>query len=761
MPPNEPTTERLRVRLIWYAALALVTVAYLTHNLRLHRADLHVPLCPPRNDSAALLSLVRTVHESGWPWLATRLGAPGIAERYDYPLPEHVHYLTIRALAWATDDPFLTFNLWCLLSYPLTAVCAMAVFRCCGLLWPMGFVLALLYTFLPYHAGRVFSHTMLAYYHTVPLIALPAIWITVGRLPFFSAMDDAGRRRIAMWNGTTAWTVLLAIVVATTSPYYAFFGCFFLAVAGLYRGLNEHSWKPLASGLGVAAVVSAVGFACALPFVIAQREHGANPAVAQRHANEADVYCLKVTDLVLPYGGHRIEELGHVTRLYNKQAVFANENRDSVLGFVGTTGFLILLGRLLVSQRSLSGGIAFRRTAFPGRPLEGRPGKAVLQGPPSTSDATLSGLAVLNVSALLLGASGGLGGLFNFLVFAQIRCYNRVCVFIAFWSLLAIGLLLDRWLGGRPIRLWLAAAFLLAFGLWDTTNQAQAPRHSAQTAQHVAWTDFVTRMEEELPAGGMVFQLPATSYPELGTTHEMPDYSHLMCHAYSRTLRWSYGTCRNRRWDEWQQYVAGLSTREMVRALCLAEFKGIYVDRRGYPDRGERIIAELRVILGHEIVSSDRGEQVLFALGPTSGALCALEGAIQCTLERIRLMNRVCVLCQDGFLRRAPANPPEPWIATHTAVMRLINPGTQSRRVTLLMQWQRLGPVENAVAVTGSTLGVDRQLAPPVEPGPLQLEIDVPPGEHLLRFETTPRPIGLARMHPAWCATDVHLIERD
>lgn len=720
--------DRVRTPFLWYASLAILTVAYLTHNFRLHKADLRIPLCPPRNDSAALLSLVRTVHENGWPWLPSRLGAPGVAERFDYPLPEHVHYLTIRALCYVTDDPFLTFNLWALFSYPLTALCALAVMRACKLSWPTAFAMAFLYTFLPFHAGRVFSHTMLAYYHTVPLIALPAIWITLGRLPFFSMADESGHRRTALWNATTAWTILLGIVVAATSPYYAFFGCFFLAVAGLYRGLSEISWKPIASGLGTAAVVSAAGFACALPFVLAQREHGANPAVAQRHANEADIYCLKVTDLVLPVANHRVDAIGHITRQYQAEALFANEKRDSVLGLVGTAGFFVLLGGVLMAR-----------------------------GGPTL----LRGLAILNVSALLLGASGGLGGLFNFLVFPQIRCYNRVCVFIAFWSLLAVGLLLDRWLGNKPVRLWLAALAITTLGLWDTTNKDQAPKHSALQSHHAAWLDFVERMERTLPQGGMVFQLPATSYPEVGTTFEMPDYSHLNCNAYSRSLRWSYGTCRNRRWDEWQQHVAGLSTPDMVRALCLAEFKGVYVDRRGFADRGARIIAELRTLLGHEIGSSDSGEQVVFALGPASDALWNSGDSVQLTLERTRLMNRVCAFCQDGFLRRAPANPPEPWIATHSAQMRLVNPGLTVRSVSLNMQWQRLGPVAVRVRVRSASLGMERELTPTIESCPFELAIELPPGEHVLHFDATPKPIGFARMHPAWCSTEVQLIERD
>src|SRR5205823_3030600 len=143
----------------------------------------------------------------------------------------------------------------------------------------------------------------------------------------------------------------------------------------VYRGLSEASWRPAIAGFITVGIVSSIGFACALPFVLAQRQYGANPAVAQRHANEADVYSLKVTKLVLPSGIHRIGALGHISRLYNTESLFDNENRDGVLGFVGVAGFVILLGRLLMARA----------------------------GP-----TLLGGLAILNVSALVLGASGGL-----------------------------------------------------------------------------------------------------------------------------------------------------------------------------------------------------------------------------------------------------------------------------------------------------------------------------------------------------------------
>jgi phosphoglycerol transferase len=448
------------------------------------------------------------------------------------------------------------------------------------------------------------------------------------------------------------------------------------------------------------------------------------------------VYCLKVTQLVLPAGDHRVPALAHLTRTYNTDAPHSNENRDSTLGTVGAVGFAVLLGRLLL-----------------------------VRGGPTL----LSGLATLNASALLLGASGGLGGLFNFLAFAQVRCYNRVCVFIAFWSLLAVGVLIDRWVrrAGVPLarpgwqagrlpydRQAVVALVLAVFGLWDVTTTRQAPRHSELQTHHAAWVEFGRRMEDALPAGGMVFQLPAASYPEAGPVHRMPDYAHLACHAYTRTLRLSYGTNRNRRWDEWHQHVAGLRPAEMVRALCLAGFDGVYVDRRGYRDEGESVVSKLREQLGPEAVVSESGEQLLFRLDLARARLRAAIPPAEWDRERDRLLNRPCVQCQDGF-SPWPPHSPEPRRVMHRAKVRLINPSGEPRRAMLRMSWQRHG--RTTVHVHGEALGVDVRLDPPAEYGPVAFDLVLPPGEHLLHFDATPKPLGLARMYCAWTTTEVRL----
>ena len=178
----------------------------------------------------------------------------------------------------------------------------------------------------------------------------------------------------------------------------------------------------------------------------------------------------------------------------------------------------------------------------------------------------------------------------------------------------------------------------------------------------------------------------------------------------------------------------------------------MYVDRRGYADRADGLISELHALLGPEVAASDSGDQLLFSLAPAAQALRSTITPAAWEAEQERLLNRPCVLCQDGFLKRAPTNPPEPWRATHTACVRLVNPGERPRRVTLAMDWQGLSDKE--VAVTGPSLGVDRRFALPDSRAPFALDVDLPPGEHVW-VDVAPKPVGFTRMYVASSATDV------
>ena len=121
-----------------------------------------------------------------------------------------------------------------------------------------------------------------------------------------------------------------------------------------------------------------------------------------------------------------------------------------------------------------------------------------------------------------LAQVGGFGSLFSLLVSPDIRAYNRIVVFIAFFSLLAAGLALERLRDGgdrpgpgptraRPRRRSSLLLLLAVFDQASTTGLRLG--HDENARQFDVDRAFVTRLESRLPKGAMVFQLPHTGVP--------------------------------------------------------------------------------------------------------------------------------------------------------------------------------------------------------------------------------------------------------
>src|SRR5689334_5088007 len=111
-------------------------------------------------------------------------------------------------------NPVVVYNLYYLLTYPLTALTAMLVFRWLGLTLPAAATGALLYAFQPYHHIRWELHYFLAAYWLVPLSSIPALMICRGEFPFFPRGADGARPlRLRRWQ--TLGQVLLAAATAS------------------------------------------------------------------------------------------------------------------------------------------------------------------------------------------------------------------------------------------------------------------------------------------------------------------------------------------------------------------------------------------------------------------------------------------------------------------------------------------------------------------------------------------------------------------
>ena len=122
-------------RLTAYVAAAGLTLGVLTAGLRLDKADFHAPFTYTL-DSLLILPFVKSTLERGSHWRNERLGAPGVQELHDFPVVDHLHFGVIWLIGRFESDPVVVFNLFYVLTYPLTTVVTMAVLRSFGLSMP-------------------------------------------------------------------------------------------------------------------------------------------------------------------------------------------------------------------------------------------------------------------------------------------------------------------------------------------------------------------------------------------------------------------------------------------------------------------------------------------------------------------------------------------------------------------------------------------------------------------------------------------------
>lgn len=570
-PPQKQLTlsnDKLKT-LGQYALVVVLCLLILSWIMQLWRADFKVPFTY-FGDSLLYSIAAKGTIDRGWWYHNESLGAPSGLHYEAYPAMENFHFALIKLLSLFSSNHALVLNLFYILTFPFTALTSFYFFRSFRFSFGAALVASLLYAFLPYHFFRSY-HLLMAAYYLVPLMVLVMMWI-------YSEERLRGRKAIA--------SIVICAVVGSCGVYYPYFSCFLLLVAGVTAWLKRRNIAPMVTALVLTAVVAGSVIVNHLPTVIYQREHG-RAAMGSRSVVDAEVMGLKITQLLLPIGGHRWEPLGALKYRYNLGPL-VNENDTSSLGFVGSLGFLLLIAAI------------FYRREWP---------------------ALIEQLSLLNIAALLLATIGGFGVLFALLVSPQIRAYNRISVFIAFFSLIAVAWLLDgvfKSLSSRPLRIayHIGLAVILVIGVLDqtTTTFFFVPEYEKIKREYQSDADFVSRIEASLPQHAMVLQLPYMPFPESPSIQKMLDHEHLKPYLHAKTLRWSYGAAPGDDDDNWQRAVAAQPATELVNNARARGFAGIYLNRDGYEDRGAKLEGELTSLLGPPIVNAE-GQLAFFKLG--------------------------------------------------------------------------------------------------------------------------------------------------
>ncbi|MGI8729230.1 MAG: hypothetical protein ACR2LK_04470 [Solirubrobacteraceae bacterium] len=609
--------RRLLSALAWPVSVFALNAVLAAVFLRLWASDMRLPFTHIGDELFSLMA-IKGVVDHGWFLTNPDVGAPFGQQLHDFAgvNGDTMTILAVKVLALFTVDPSLIQNLMFVLSFPAIALTAFLVLRALEIGAPAAAVAATLFALAPYHFVRGEAHFFLALYYAVPLGGYLVMSVFGGRPLFGRRRSSSGPRLLAWASGRSLGTIAICVVVASGGVYYAVFTVLLLLVAIVLRLLVGRRPAALASGCAVIATIGAVMLASQAPTLIYQSQHGANELVGKRLALESEVYSLKLTRLVLPVAGHRVHALAALSNRYSADATSSPGELPESLGLVTSLGFAWLL---LVT---LIGAVSARLRAA----IDDRHGHA----------------AVAALFCLLLGTTGGLSSLIAYLISPQIRGWNRISIFIAFFAIVAVALLLDqlvRRLQGRRAGPVLVAGLLgavLLGGLYDQTNRSFVPPYSATKADYGSDRAFVAAIERQMPAGAEIFQMPYTPFPGNPRIVELPDQDLLRPYIQSSDLRWSYGSMKGRP-EDWVDDFYGLAEEQVaaltvpvssdrppqadVAALAAAGFEGIYIDRFGYGDRAAALEADLRRVTGAAPLVSPNGRMSFFSLLGTQRSL--------------------------------------------------------------------------------------------------------------------------------------------
>ncbi len=707
VPPPRPQPRVRRYRPLVAGALlaALCSTVAVVVLTQLWEHDLRVPFeytqrpGDDQQDATLDLMLIKNVHESGWFDTNPQLNAPFAQHWSEWPMGgDLLAYTMKKVLVDATGDVALTFNLFWLSTFPLTAFVAFPVLRALRCSWTTALAGAVLFSLAPYHFRNGAAHENLAFYVGVPIIVLACMRVLGpdGALPHLRDLRRArGWRRLG-------WLLAGAVLVGITGIYYLAFLLTLLALCAIvavvvYRRANRLVFAALIGGTGLLA-----SFFANLPTLLYRWQHAPNAlGVPDRVVGAAEHYPLRLVELLSPVTRHRFGPFAALAdRLYEP----GREGFGTAeLGLAAAAGFVVALAALALR--------ALRRRGDDRWSFEAR-------------------LGIVMVAALALASKGGLSRPLELLGLQGIRAWNRIAIVVAFAAIVVFARLLDR-ARARALRAtrdrrraraaWaVALTAVVLVGVLDQTSPEPLPAHAAAVSAWRADAAFVTTLQRHLPAHAMVFQLPIVDFPEHGTTERMSNYDLIKeGYLHSSDLRWSAGGMRGRA-GEWQFPAAQLPLRDLVRGISAMGFSALTLDRYGYRDGGDAQVRALDRLLGPPIAR--RGDRlVAWDLRPAVASLLrGLSPAGRHALARRMLDAPRTYLATDvdRVVDRGGRHP-----ICHTGKLSIMNPGREhvrrflSVRLHQRMSDARVGHVtiegrRSRVATDGQPHVFDIDLAP-------------------------------------------------
>ena len=327
-----------------------------------------------------------------------QLGYPDVKDGLYFPNFDLSYRVFMWLAARVTSNPFLIANLlyvaglsamYGLAYWVLRRLTVRRLLAGCG---------ALAYVLTPFLASRIYGHDALTLSVSVPLGFGLALMIALSR----QEQDLKGFLRDPL-------TIATVLVVGSSGLYYAFYTLMFMAFAGVAASAAQRRWFPLQAAASAGALLFVMLVYAGYGFDLLTAL-GPKFVAPHRAAYEQLLYGLDLSSAATPF--QRIPKVAQ--GIAQAHAALP----ESTIAREGEGEWPALPLTLALACAPLIAAVSHGARGF------GEDAGKWLR--------VLGACSILAVFAILFGARGGLGYLFNLLVTAEIRADSRLMPFLVF-----------------------------------------------------------------------------------------------------------------------------------------------------------------------------------------------------------------------------------------------------------------------------------------------------------------------------------------
>jgi len=495
------------------------------------------------------------------------LGAPEGADWTAIPSIEEIPVYLTGLLARAVGI-FAALNIKLLFGHLLAAFTFYFVARLSGCALPWAFLGGLAFGVAPFIFSESPYHSIVAYVWHIPLF-LP-IWRWVSSPPGIKPFSQK------FW-----FAITVGFITGLQNVYYTNIFCQLTLLGGLILYLRGRSLPSLVSACAIIASSAAAFGLMSLDTLVQKIGRPATAIAIERSYKWLEIYALKPIDFLIPPPSHNLEVFRSFASNHAKGIVLSNEG--SYLGLLGIAALLWVFGAALYSV------------------VKGR-----------ANDIPREAWQILWVLAVFV--TGGLNAILGAFGFTLFRAgYRMSIVILAIALLFAMQRASSLFARNRRLGSLLAIA-LGCVVIWDQMPLV-APRSQRDIIAMQVESDreFTQAMESSLPEGAMVFQIPIMSFPE-APAPGITSYEHFRPYLFSKHLRFSFGATRETMETGWQSKLAGLDLPAFVQYIKSKGFQAIYINRKGFADKGEELAKALQGLGVTKKIDSRNGDLVCFIL---------------------------------------------------------------------------------------------------------------------------------------------------